>query len=48
MINGAGHYIYADKPDVFNQLVVDACQYKNNGSVGDKLAIMSAEDSDTK
>lgn len=29
IINGAGHHVYADKPDIFNQYVIDACSNKD-------------------
>lgn len=36
--------MYADKPDVFSQMIVEACEHGENGGVGNKLPIMSAED----
>lgn len=29
-ITGAGHHVYADKPDVFNKCVLDACEYSDS------------------
>lgn len=41
VISGAGHHVYADKPEAFNQLVLDACSLTDNQS--NNLAIMSSE-----
>lgn len=30
VISGAGHHIFADKPDVFSQFVNDACNLSDN------------------
>ncbi|VEN39291.1 unnamed protein product [Callosobruchus maculatus] len=30
VISGAGHHIYADKPEAFNQIVLDACNYTDS------------------
>lgn len=29
MITGAGHHVYADKSDIFNKHVLEACAYKD-------------------
>lgn len=30
VISGAGHHVYADKPEIFNKCVLDACAYYDN------------------
>lgn len=30
MISGAGHHIFADKPEVFNEYVNAACRFSDN------------------
>ncbi|XP_072396698.1 (Lyso)-N-acylphosphatidylethanolamine lipase-like isoform X1 [Diabrotica undecimpunctata] len=30
VVSGAGHYVYADKPEAFNQIVLDACAYTDS------------------
>ncbi|XP_060533182.1 (Lyso)-N-acylphosphatidylethanolamine lipase-like [Cylas formicarius] len=32
IVTGAGHHIYADKPEAFNQIVIDACNYTDSTS----------------
>lgn len=44
VVTGAGHHIYADKPEAFNQVVVEACNLTDN--VMNNLAILPAEQSD--
>lgn len=44
VISGAGHHVYADKPETFNQVVLEACNYTDN--VTNRLAILSQEQSD--
>ncbi|KAJ8928510.1 hypothetical protein NQ314_018926 [Rhamnusium bicolor] len=39
VITGAGHHVYADKPEAFNQIVVDACNYNDQLS-RNNLALM--------
>lgn len=29
-MTGAGHHIFADKPEVFNQFVNEACEFSDN------------------
>lgn len=31
-MTGAGHHVYADKPEAFNQIVIDACNYSDNSN----------------
>ncbi|KAL1513211.1 hypothetical protein ABEB36_002649 [Hypothenemus hampei] len=40
VIPGAGHHVYADKPEQFNQIVLEACRYADSQSVSDRLPIM--------
>lgn len=37
VINGAGHHVHADKPDIFNQFVLECCAEADGEST--KLAI---------
>lgn len=39
VITGAGHHVYADKPEVFNQVVLDACTYTDN--IANNTVLMS-------
>lgn len=39
VINGAGHHVYLDKPDLFNKFVLEACA---RGDANDRLALRSA------
>lgn len=44
VISGAGHHVYADKPEAFNQVVVEACNYTDR--IANRLAILPQEQSD--
>lgn len=44
VISGAGHHVYADKPEIFNQVVVEACNYSD--TINDRLAILPQAESD--
>lgn len=44
VISGAGHHIYADKPEIFNQVVLEACNYTDN--ISNSLAILPPVQSD--
>ncbi|XP_066142419.1 (Lyso)-N-acylphosphatidylethanolamine lipase-like isoform X1 [Euwallacea fornicatus] len=44
VITGAGHHVYADKPDQFNQIVLEACVDTENLTFGQHLAIMPPPD----
>ncbi|KAK4884118.1 hypothetical protein RN001_000389 [Aquatica leii] len=35
VISGAGHHVYADKPEVFNKYVIAACEYSEVGKLSD-------------
>ncbi|XP_018580013.1 1-acylglycerol-3-phosphate O-acyltransferase ABHD5 [Anoplophora glabripennis] len=39
VVSGAGHHVYADKPEAFNQIVLDACNY-SDGVSRNNLALM--------
>ncbi|KAI8420313.1 hypothetical protein MSG28_008842 [Choristoneura fumiferana] len=41
VINGAGHHVYLDKPDLFNKFVLEACA---RGDANDRLASRSADE----
>ncbi|CAH1364818.1 (Lyso)-N-acylphosphatidylethanolamine lipase-like isoform X1 [Tenebrio molitor] len=40
VITGAGHHVYADKPEAFNQIVLEACAHADNISQSKYLALM--------
>ncbi|XP_030759575.1 (Lyso)-N-acylphosphatidylethanolamine lipase isoform X2 [Sitophilus oryzae] len=40
VVHGAGHHVYADKPEAFNQIVVEACNYTDSLKNTPSLAIM--------
>lgn len=35
VINGAGHHVYLDKPDLFNKYVLEACSRSDGAQYGD-------------
>ena len=37
VITGAGHHVYADKPEAFNRYVIEACSVSDSGETGNKL-----------
>lgn len=39
VITGAGHHVYADKPEAFNRYVMEACSVSDSGETGNKLPI---------
>lgn len=43
VINGAGHHVYLDKPEVFNRYVQEACLYSDK----DCLALVKCEDNES-
>ncbi|EFA06792.2 (Lyso)-N-acylphosphatidylethanolamine lipase isoform X1 [Tribolium castaneum] len=43
VITGAGHHVYADKPEAFNQIVLDACAHADNLGKTNYLALMPSE-----
>lgn len=45
VISGAGHHVYADRPDAFNQIVLDACEDTDNLTENKNLSIMPPPDS---
>lgn len=45
VVSGAGHHVYADKPEAFNQIVLDACNY-SDGVVRNNLALMPPDSGD--
>lgn len=46
VITGAGHHVYADRPEQFNQIVLEACEYTDSLTRGKNLAIMPSESDD--
>lgn len=36
VINGAGHHVYLDKPELFNKYVLEACSKADNENKGDR------------
>lgn len=44
IISSAGHHVYADKPDVFNKYVLEACKYADR--VGNKWDYLKASNID--
>ncbi|KAF2899955.1 hypothetical protein ILUMI_06222 [Ignelater luminosus] len=45
IISGAGHHVYADKPEVFNKHVIEACNYAD-GIASKYSAIMPSSNSE--
>lgn len=45
VVSGAGHYVHADKPEAFNQIVLDACSY-SDGGLRNNLALMPPDSGD--
>lgn len=45
-ISGAGHHVYADKPEVFNKYVVEACNYADGIETSQYPAIMPSSNSE--
>lgn len=43
VINGAGHHVYLDKPDVFNRYVQEACLYSDK----DGLALVKYDENES-
>jgi abhydrolase domain-containing protein 5 len=37
VITGAGHHVYADKPETFNRYVTEACSLTDSGEARKKL-----------
>ncbi|KAG5891495.1 hypothetical protein JTB14_009829 [Gonioctena quinquepunctata] len=46
VVSGAGHHLYADKPETFNQMVIDACDFTDSLPNPKNLALMPAHTSD--
>ncbi|XP_057666095.1 (Lyso)-N-acylphosphatidylethanolamine lipase isoform X1 [Diorhabda carinulata] len=38
VVTGAGHHVYADKPEAFNQIVLEACTYMENPTLAIQLS----------
>ncbi|CAG9766292.1 unnamed protein product [Ceutorhynchus assimilis] len=45
VISGAGHHVYADKPEQFNQIILEACEFTDTQGTQGNLAIMPVSDS---
>ncbi|CAG9858495.1 unnamed protein product [Phyllotreta striolata] len=46
VVTGAGHHVYADKPEAFNQIVLDACQSVDSLINSDDSNVQYVEESD--
>ncbi|XP_048523776.1 (Lyso)-N-acylphosphatidylethanolamine lipase isoform X2 [Dendroctonus ponderosae] len=43
VISGGGHHVYADKPEQFNQIVIEACDFIDQESATGRLAILPSD-----
>ncbi|KAJ3648982.1 hypothetical protein Zmor_020746 [Zophobas morio] len=48
VITGAGHHVYADKPEAFNQIVLEACSHADRSVKNKHLALMPSHDESEK